>query len=198
MVDIVGYGEDALTYWTLSTRLEWILKELGDSSRPNDCMVFYRPSFGRSGGPNSAQFGEFDAILATPVKVYLIESKWGGSSEVKDGAIHLRDEQMLRHELFHKYRELWGTGKFKDWSEFNDQFQGKILGKRIAPAGSKLARNLDQILRILRGYSSQTQNVLLYFYRDDQGPPRTVDPGFHLITCRYEGIEDTDLFKMNV
>lgn len=197
MVDIIGYGEDALTYWALSTRLEWMLKELDDNSKPDDCLVLYRPSFGRSGGPNSAQFGEFDAILATPVKVYLIESKWGGSSEIKDGKIHLRDEQTLRHKLFHEYRALWETSKFNNWLDFYNKFQGKILEKKIAPSGSKLARNLERILRTLLEYSRDTQNVLLYFHRGDQEPPRSVDQGFQLILCHYEGNEGTDLFKMN-
>lgn len=75
MGKIFGYGEDALTLWLLKNQPHEILRQFNDEGKPSDCLVFYRPSFGRSGGPDSAEFGEFDAILASKENVYLIESK---------------------------------------------------------------------------------------------------------------------------
>jgi len=48
MNEILAYGEDALSYWALKERLSEILKKLDDSSNPSDCLIFFRPSFGRS------------------------------------------------------------------------------------------------------------------------------------------------------
>jgi hypothetical protein len=57
MVQVIGYGEDALTYHMLTTRLDEVLKELQDPSDPSNCVLFYRPSFGR-GGRSHALLGE--------------------------------------------------------------------------------------------------------------------------------------------
>ena len=62
-MEILGYGEDALTLWALKNKLPLILSALNDSSSLSQCKAFFRPSFGRRGGPSSAQFGEFDFIL---------------------------------------------------------------------------------------------------------------------------------------
>ena len=48
MSEIFGYGEDALTFWALKRHLSEILKELKDKTEPSDCLIFFRPSFGRS------------------------------------------------------------------------------------------------------------------------------------------------------
>lgn len=198
MATIIGYGEDALTYWALSTRLGWILDKLKDPSDPEDCLVLYRPSFGRRGGPNSAQFGEFDAILATPMCVYLIESKWGGSSELKGGIITLRPEQTLRHEIFKWYLKTWTPDT--PWKMFLERNVDKGLeGKSIAPARSKLAKNLEHILRLLHGRfpHADVQNVLLYFYKGGQKVPVSVEPeSFRLVNCRYETLDGVEYFKM--
>jgi hypothetical protein len=73
MPRIIGYGEDALTLWELQHKTKEILSEFRDKTAPQDCLVFYRPSFGRSGGVESAEFGEFDAIIAPKEKFYLVE-----------------------------------------------------------------------------------------------------------------------------
>jgi len=85
MTTFLGYGEDALTLHALSTGLPGILRRLGDDSDPNSSLVFFRSSFGRRGpgpnGPESRQFGEFDAIIGTPSAVYLCKAKWKYSSD---------------------------------------------------------------------------------------------------------------------
>jgi len=67
MTKILGYGEDALTLWALKNKLSISLNAFEDQTNPEDCIVFYRPSFGRSGGTLSAQFGEFDALVASRI-----------------------------------------------------------------------------------------------------------------------------------
>ncbi len=76
MSKIFGSGEDTLTLWLLKHQESKILDEFKDYTKTSDCLAFYRPSFGRSGGEDSAEFGEFDAILVSLENLYLIESKW--------------------------------------------------------------------------------------------------------------------------
>ena len=100
MSKIFGYGEDALTLWLLKNQPEQILNRFNDKTEPSDCIVFYRPSFGRSGGPGSAEFGEFDAILASKENIYLIESKWDNHRQTNRSELLLRPEQTERHKVF--------------------------------------------------------------------------------------------------
>lgn len=93
---ILGYGEDALTLWALKNKMPDILACVRDTSSAEECLVLFRPSFGRSGGPTSSQFGEFDFILATPRGVHLGETKWQNSPEVKEPIIELKKEQIER------------------------------------------------------------------------------------------------------
>jgi hypothetical protein len=103
MGQIFGYGEDALTLWLLKNRPDEILKRYNDKTEPSGCRVFYRPSFGRNGGKDSAEFGEFDAILASKENVYLIESKWDNHRKDNQKELRLRDEQTTRHKVFRWY-----------------------------------------------------------------------------------------------
>ena len=86
-MEIIGYGEDALTLWAMKKRLDFILDKLNDPTDPDNCKVFFRPSFGRRGGPKSSEFGEFDFILLSIKRVYLGESKWERSSELRRGEL---------------------------------------------------------------------------------------------------------------
>lgn len=63
MNETLGYGEDALTLWALEKHRSEILNKLDDQTTTSDCLVFFRPSFGRSGGKGSAEFGEFDSRI---------------------------------------------------------------------------------------------------------------------------------------
>jgi len=118
-MQILTYGEDALTLWALQNKLPFILQALNDSSAPSQCKGFFRPSFGRSGGVTSSQFGEFDFILLAEHCIYLGESKWDKSSErIVDSVLTLRGEQLLRHEIFMFYIEEWAFGNCINWHEF--------------------------------------------------------------------------------
>ena len=103
MSKLFGYGEDFLTLWAINEQLQEILGRFEYHVTPSDCLVFYRPSFGRSGGKDSAEFGEFDAIIATKQNTYLIENKWDNLSNYKKKRIVLREEQIVRHKVFTWY-----------------------------------------------------------------------------------------------
>lgn len=167
---VIGYGEDALTYWALTKNLSETLKQLGEnSSNISDCLVIYRPSFGRRGGKNSAQFGEFDSILATPKSIYLIESKHYDNADVNKGLLRV---QTLRHEIFKWYCEKWKNNNYRDWSEFvkdNEKGFDDAFGKeKIIVKKGKLADNLYYILELLKKHCikygcSKIQNILFVF-----------------------------------
>ena len=133
-MEILAYGEDALTLWALKSNLGYILQELDDSSNHLQCLAFFRPSFGRRGGKNSSQFAEFDFILLTANYIYLGESKWNNSSEkVVGGKLELRDEQLLRHKLFEFYIREWAFGTYKgtEWQKFVNEAKPKLIQKNI-------------------------------------------------------------------
>ena len=99
-MEILGYGEDALTFHALSTGFTELLRNLGDDTDPAAAVRFFRPSLGRRGaapdGKPRSEFGEFDAIIGTARAVYLVEAKWSASSELKGTDLTLRPEQKRR------------------------------------------------------------------------------------------------------
>src|SRR5437667_8731055 len=103
MGTFLGYGEDALTLWALSSKLSSLLSAFGDQTPISETIVFYRPSFGRGQQQRGvrtakAEFGEFDAIVGTRERVYPIEAKWECSRGIAPGGIiTLRPEQARRH-----------------------------------------------------------------------------------------------------
>jgi len=99
---------------------------LDDHSDISKCRAYFRPSFGRSDGKKSSQFGEFDFIILASQYLYLGESKWGRSSEkTNKGLMDLRPEQLLRHKLFKFYVDEWAFGNYTGWGEF--ERKGKVL-----------------------------------------------------------------------
>lgn len=180
MNKVFGYGEDALTLWALKKKISEILEKLNDQSLPSDCLIFFRPSFGRSGGKRSAEerraeFGEFDAILASSENVYLIESKWDNLSQNKKDKIELNEEQALRHRIFSWYFMNWSAQRYCNWEEFSnavqDKFASNFPAKRIAPKKSILAGNLKFVLKELHEHGKrekELKNVLLYFYNSSK------------------------------
>lgn len=191
-----GYGEDAFTLWALRHRKSEILKEFQDKTSPSDCLVFYRPSFGRSGEKISAQFGEFDAILVYLENIYLIESKWDNLANSKNEKITLRKEQKARHQIFSWYLTHWDENYSKNWENFekeqNDYFQKDFKGKRLAPTGSITATNLEFILSMLLKHFGKPpselsiKNVLLFFYnKKHSSSPTKIPEGFRLVAIDY-------------
>ena len=167
---MLGYGEDALTLWALTRHLDRVIGALETPpSPPESCMVLLRPSFGRSGGPDSPQFGEFDFIIGTPFGgVYLGESKWEHSPELSGADTTLRPEQMERHRIFRAYyqhwvsRPRWLEGEF--FRTAAPVLKAAGITKPVPPDGSRLAENLQNALQLLAeatGGATTVVDVLL-------------------------------------
>lgn len=186
---MIGYGEDALTFWALRSDLRRILRELDDQTDPESCLRIYRPSFGRGGG--KANFGEFDSILATRKSVYLIESKWDDKDHERKWSVRLQETQVRRHEIFRWYFLRWPDDKFGDWGQFVERYEGhfsqEFKGKTIAKQGTLLSGNLMYILGRLKGYPRHLTDVLLFFDSGENVKPSNVNPPgfFKLVVLPY-------------
>jgi hypothetical protein len=163
---LLGYGEDFLTLWALTTETDKILSKLDDDTPSELCTVIYRPSFGRAGGSmenQRAEFGEFDAILISDHKAYLIESKWDGGG-IRKRRIKLEKNQVKRHKIFDWYHKNWK--KQLDWSklieEKTSEFQQLFPENKIAPTRSILKGNINEVLSLIT--RKPLQNVLMYFH----------------------------------
>ena len=200
MNEMLGYGEDAFTFWALKGHLSEILKELKDQTEPLDCLIFFRPSFGRRGGRGRAEFGEFDAIVASSQNTYLIESKWDNRSENKKNEIKLAEEQVRRHKIFAWYLKNWDARRYSNnWAEFENDFQSNFTkefqDRKIAPAGSRLAKDLEFVLNRLQEHCERLscdcgkpRNVLLYFYGNESRKTERVAAGdlhFEVVNINY-------------
>jgi hypothetical protein len=197
MAEIFGYGEDALTLRLLMKQISFIVGD-EDKTSLSDCLVFYRPSFGRRGGSRSAEFGEFDAIVASRENVYLIESKWDNLGEYDKESLFLGEEKVLRHEIFSWYLLHWSKKYLNDWQCFVDEnksdfkFEGKPLVTQKDGKQNLLATNLEFILDKLKGHcnglSSQDniKNVLVFFYRQNiSSPPSKTERNFKIVPVDY-------------
>jgi hypothetical protein len=202
-MQILGYGEDALTLWAIKNKLDVILETVGDSFDPSMCQMFFRPSFGRRGGDSSPQFGEFDFIILSKDRLYLGESKWVRSSEkLKDGILELRVEQKRRHEVFKFYVEQWAFGSHSSWREFTDKAQLELesgVVKPLAPTNSLLAANLKTVLGVIKEhYASMPdiRNMLLYLHDGAavEQLPQKVSEDFDLVCIDYSGADTLDNF----
>jgi hypothetical protein len=195
-MNVLGYGEDALTLWALTQRTEWIVSELDDPNPPSSCTLLFRPSFGRRGGPTSSQFGEFDFILASPTCLYLGESKWDLSPEIAERTIVLRQEQTERHTVFAEYYRLWVSAPAWEWRDFltasGARFAATGIGKPAPPVDSLLSRNLHNTLEVVSsatGRAAQVRNVLLVVDTRGTVDPatKTAPPDFTLIVMNVSG-----------
>ncbi len=204
MVEVIGYGEDALTYWALTKRIDFILHELGDGNSSKNSLLIYRPSFGRGRGAN---FGEFDAILATSKKIYLIESKWDRSKEIKNETVQLKPNQICRHTYFKWYFENWNKNNFQDWSSFvnrnEKEFQEKFKVKNIAKTNNDISKNIEFVINKLHEYSKNIEDVLdvlLFFEKKGSNVRLKIESGeidFRLVKVEYDTISVGGYFKMN-
>lgn len=193
MVTIFGYGEDALTFWFLKNQLNEILRRFNDITSPSDCLVFYRPSFGRSGGKKSAEFGEFDAIFASKKNVYLIESKWDNHRLTNQAEFRLRPEQIERHEVFRWYLGNWNKKYLSNWKAFTkEQETSFLLSKKMAPTDSLLSKNLEHIISRLQKHcpnclnENNIKNVLLFFHSSKSKAPIRNAQSFKIIPIEYD------------
>ena len=191
---IIGYGEDALTFWLLKNRIYGVLEKFRDKTDPSNCLIFYRPSFGRRSRNHSPIFGEFDAIVASKENIYLIESKWDNLTDSNSDELILRGEQILRHKIFSWYLTHWNERSNDNWDSFakehEENFQSEFPKKEIA-ANSLLATNLEFILNALLehcvGFTSgqNIKNVLLFFHKSESMLPTKTSKEFDFISIDY-------------
>ena len=194
MVDVIAYGEDGLTLWAISHKLGDILRTIGDNSLESSCQLYYRPSFGRRGGDNSAQFGEFDFILLTSESIILGESKWDASRNKKNRILPLRKEQAERHVVLRCYLESWFETTNRNWTEVLSRTKSRLnaqgIRKPTAPNGSRLEANLKEFLAALDnhfGCKPIVRNLLLYFYDSANGGPLNEEEGgFDVVSLPYD------------
>jgi len=173
MAGIIGYGEDALTFWAIKNRLDEILTKLGDRYDQSDCIVFYRPSFGR-GGRSTASFGEFDAIVSTMTHVYLIESKWEVANRSPKRRIKLSEAQCNRHKIFAEYFGKWNDamGKLSLTAGKPEEHLHNIPTKKIVSTKNELANHLQFVISRIatrrdNGIKKELKNVLLFLHREE-------------------------------
>jgi hypothetical protein len=195
---LLGYGEDSLTLGVLLAHTPAFLAALGDTTDESPIYTLYRPCFGRRavagkrGSPCS--FGEFDAIIITASRTYLIEAKRTGSKEAVGAEVHLRTEQVRRHAAMRAYVEEWNACQPTGWADF--VARSRIVPRlssidlRVPDSHSRLAKNLCYILGMTSDSSGEVQDVLL-FIRDlsadgpRASPPTEVtEPGFIVVHAR--------------
>jgi hypothetical protein len=190
---ILSYGEDSLTLWIIENNLQELLKKVSDNSNIDKCTAIYRPSFGRIGGADSSQFGEFDAIIISEESLYLCESKWDKSSEnIKEGKLQLRKEQIIRHEILKYYIEYFGYGEYQNWAEFQLAMQNSDMllkhQKTIPSENTLLAKNIQSLVSQVKQIHKKKPNIinlLIYFYNSVNKEVITTEKGFLLITMDY-------------
>lgn len=201
-----------MTYWAFEEKFSQIMNQLDDPSDENDCILFYRPSFGRANNRKN-MFGEFDAILITPLCLYLIESKWDCSNELKTGV--LNDGQLFRHYCFTWIAKNWDCSiSFKEFAhshtrEFKDSVRefidsglknGTINAKSapnfrervLPPHNSEVGLHMQYILLKSREKmrNFQVRNVVLVLLDNDAAEPKVKFQGFQKVTVRYKSIKE--------
>jgi|TARA_Y100000294_G_scaffold173607_1_gene190088 hypothetical protein len=203
---ILGYGEDAFTLRVIQEHDSEILELLEKDSSSVNSLAFFRPSFGRSGGKNSSQFGEFDLIIATSNNVYLIESKWDNFKNNDNDVMELKSEQILRHKIFSWYYVNWSAHQYKIWNDFVEQkadmFSKLFSNKLIAQPETLLAQNLETVLVKLREYCTKYNspiNVLLFFHGAQSQKVKRVKSGrlkFEVINIDYSKFTENNFTSL--
>jgi hypothetical protein len=196
VIKILGYGEDCLTLLALKCHIPEIVDE-DDRTSISNCLVFYRPSFGRSGGSNSPEFGEFDAIIASLRKIYLVESKWDNLSGTNTKRELVEYVQRLRHRVFSWYLTHWNESYFNNWQRFHDEkrrdFEASFKDEKLIAEKGLLVDNLQQALKMLldhcEGFSGDQsiRNVLLFFYQKSS-PQSIVSKDFKMVNIHYNPV----------
>lgn len=174
---VIGYGEDALTIWALTEGLPNTLERLKesrliDTTAVEECRVFYRPSFGRG----KYGIGEFDAIIASPKTICLIECKWCSPGEEAKGVVAIPRAQCRRHRRWRAMREDWN--KLKDPESDNRTVLADTEDAFAVPTHGRLIENYQYILESIGGErwrNKIVRDVCLYFVPETGNAGRLPD-----------------------
>jgi len=204
-MSVLAYGEDPLTFWAVCFGLRSVLGQLGDQTPTEEATVIYRPSFGRRAGSETqrrSEFGEFDAIVGTPAGIYLIETKWNGSSEFKNGMIALRDEQIRRHDVLRRYLALWRkqppASSDAFYASCRDSLESMCNTLTVPRRNTKLARNLSFVLQTLAPLGHKIHDVLVFVALDNDPFASHVSPkSFRLVNLRRRTTGGTAYFVLD-
>ena len=105
----------------------------------------------------------------------------------------LRAEQTARHEVFRWYLSNWRSGYSDKWASFiREKGASFPASKKIAPEGSLLVNNLQQIMGQLQQHcpncssKEHVKNVLLFFYAANSKPPSKTSDGFEIVAVEYD------------
>lgn len=133
-----------------------MLTKLYDDSNHKDCLVLYRPSFGRKTG-----LGEFDFIIFSTNAIYFGESKLALES-YKRISIKLKPCQIKRHENMINIIKLWYSlsPNKRELQNFSDN----NIGICIPPKTSVLYSNLSSFLNLITDRYSKCpalKNILM-------------------------------------
>jgi hypothetical protein len=191
-----GYGEDALTLYTMTKGLRAFLDQLDDRTPAEKAIVFFRPSFGRrSPNPNATPsvFGEFDAIVGTEAATYLVEGKWNSSSELQDATLTVAERQIRRHKVFRWYHDKWSALPPASWGDFRAKhktsFEAAFTGLTIPTSGTTLAKNLEYVLSALCRRNVPLVDVLLFSTVHQNVRPSAVEPSsFRLVIMHVRSV----------
>jgi hypothetical protein len=218
---VIGYGEDGLTCWALTRHLSIVagVLEPTDQNSPENCILFFRPSFGRKGGPKRSEFGEFDSILLTKQNAYLFEGKWQETAEFigsHPGALLLDEVQFTRHRILRWisrrwHDEGWHQRPSPAWEAYymahEASFAAEFGGKPLVKPTARQSRNLEYLLRQIG--EREIRDVLLYFHSSNhpraesvmqkvgKGRDKSAVRGrldFHLVCLKYEALRPSLYF----
>jgi len=199
MVHIIGYGEEALTYQVLTTRLDDILFDLEDSSNPAQCILFFLPGHVERG---RSLIDDCDAVLITPLSMYLIQAKWVGSKKFKEGEVS--QFHGLKHQLISKLAETWDNHKSyedfhrKEQEKFDKIFQGNDRGKVEHIIDQRMFYILNRAKEIVNDGKIVTRSV--YLVINEKGTrllPITVPNDFSVVQIEYQPIDGSCFFLMD-
>lgn len=204
-MELIGYGEDAITFWVLTNRLDKILERFDDNSKESECCVYYRPSFGR-GGKSRSLLGEFDAVLITPKCTYLIESKWEGSKELSTH--ELSKGQKKRHDMFTLIARAWDKkGALEDFvgsqvlqNTFKEHYK-KELPKPGSGVYLRMKNILEKSIEKSATHQINIENLVLILLRSGvKYEGLSTDgkfDGFPALIVHYDPIDSSNFFMMN-
>jgi len=206
MTILYGYGEDALTLYALSRGLRDFLNQLNDDTTEDKVIVYFRPSFGRRSPTRNATpsvFGEFDAIVISEKASYLVEGKWNSSAELKDRIITVTEGQQRRHKVFRWYYEKWRMNIPPTWADFRlkfkNDFESVFPNLTIPTSKTRLAKNLEFVLRKLFQRDIPLIDVLLFSTIEKEAPPFSVEPSeFKLVIMQVQSVGGDGFIKLMI
>ena len=190
-MEIIGYGEDALTLWAIKNKLHAILQELNDNSDVSRCKYSFAPALDGVEARRVHSLGNL-ILLFFRKNASTWEKVSGMDLQRTRTAFGVTDEQKFRHEVMKFYICQWFKGDFPDWSSFV-----RKVGKTTKHMGVEKPWHLsalfgiqltDPLETIKSHFSSlpEIRNILLYLHKGESSNPISrVSKDFDLVKIDY-------------